>query len=351
MTDRGVKSPSDSCTYIAEIVGEESLRGERMTAGKLLQMMDMAAGAAAWRHCRSPLVTFAFDRIELLQMICHMDYVRYDASVIQVGHSSMVVKVEGYAKSPTEMQIRPANNGVITMIAIDENRRPTGEIPGLEYVTPDDLERKRFAEARERLLQNRKRMRDRIDAMESVPDEALQDFHPRNNLVTPERTRLEIRKIFLPRNMNRLGIVFGGDTIQLMEELALANARQFTGNFRMVTIAMEDVYFLKPLRLNHLVEMSSMAIFVGDTTMVVEVTVTGYDPWKPDEEGQVTNKGLFTILNYDRSNRKKKITTGLNLAGSDPEVRRGYLKEQTKYKMRRRASGFLQGQGPAEGQH
>ena len=73
--------------------------------------------------------------------------------------------------------------------------------------------------------------------------------------------------------------------------------------------------------------------------MVVEVTVTGYDPWKPEDEGQITNKGLFTILNYDRSNRKKKIITGLDLSGADLEVRKGYLEEQTKYRMRRRDLG------------
>ena len=42
--------------FIAEIIGEESLIGQRMSAGKLLHMMDIAAGSAGARHSESPLV-------------------------------------------------------------------------------------------------------------------------------------------------------------------------------------------------------------------------------------------------------------------------------------------------------
>ncbi|MGK5093724.1 hypothetical protein WDW89_17145 [Deltaproteobacteria bacterium TL4] len=45
-----------------------------MAAGQLLHMMDLAA-AAAWHHARCPVVTLAFDWVELLNDICHMDYV------------------------------------------------------------------------------------------------------------------------------------------------------------------------------------------------------------------------------------------------------------------------------------
>ena len=69
MTKRKEKTPEDSMNYIAEIVGEESLFGERMGAGKLLHMMDFAAASAAVKHAESALVTLAFDRVELTNMI------------------------------------------------------------------------------------------------------------------------------------------------------------------------------------------------------------------------------------------------------------------------------------------
>ncbi|MFZ5573217.1 MAG: hotdog domain-containing protein [Thermodesulfobacteriota bacterium] len=331
--ERRIKTPAESECFIAEIVGEESLMGQRMSAGRLLHMMDMAAASAAARHAESTIVTLAFDRIELLDFIYHMDYVRYDAYVIQVGRSSMVVKVDGYSKAPDEMNGRSGHGGVITMVAVDQQRRPNRNIPGLEYVTPADLERKALAESRQRLLENRRRMIAAVDGMDTQALERPADVFERNTRVSPLETELVIRKKFLPRNANALGNVFGGDTVEMMEELALAAARQFTGNFRMVTIAMEDVLFLKPLLLDDIVEMRARVIFVANTTLVVEITVKGEDFFDAGKS-HMTNKGLFTVLNYDRSGRKKSIPTGLELSGADPDTRRAYLKELIKYEKR-----------------
>ncbi len=331
--ERRMKTPADSGCFIAEIVGEESLMGQRMSAGRLLHMMDMAAASAAARHAESPIVTLAFDRIELLDFICHMDYVRYDAYVIQVGRSSMVVKVDGYSKAPDEMTTRPGHSGVITMVAIDQNRAPNKDIPGLEYVTARDLEKKALAEARQRLLDNRRKMIAAVDGMETITADRLTDGYHRTVYFPPAETELVIRKKFLPRNANALGNVFGGDTVEMMEELALATARQFTGNFRMVTIAMEDVLFIRPLQLEDIVEMCARVIFVANTTLVVEITVKGIDFFNA-EKSHITNKGLFTVLNYDRSGRKKGIINGLDMSQADSDIRRAYLKELIKYERR-----------------
>ncbi|MBF0225161.1 MAG: acyl-CoA thioesterase [Desulfobacterales bacterium] len=332
MSDTLTKTPTDSESYIAEIVGEESLRGERIGAGKMLHLMDLAAATAAWKHARTPLVTLAFDRIELLNMICHMDYVKYEAYVIKVGKTSICVKVDGFVKSPTEMEILPAHSGVITMVSIDENKKPNPNIPKLVYLSEKDVERKSFVENREKLKAERKKIVSEIAALNDIPIEALKDFYHRKSYVTPKQTELKIQKVFLPKNVNSLGIVFGGETIELMEELALATARQFSGNFQMVTIAMEDVYFLKPLYLNNLVEMISMVTFVGNTTLTVDIIVKTCDSFDLSNS-HITNKGTFTILNYDRSGRKKTISTGLNMNESDFESRKLYLQEQKKYKI------------------
>ena len=331
---RKVKTPADSESYIAEIVGEESLLGERMSAGKLLHMMDMAAASAAVKHAECPTVTLAFDRIEFLDFVFHMDYVRYNAYVIHVGQSSIVVKVDGYTKSPTEMEIQPANSGVITMVAVGKNRKPNKHIPALEYKTASDFEKKRMAEERDSLCKNRLKEIARVDNLKSIRTGELKDFYERKYLVKQGKTGLKIRNIFLPRNANTMGVVFGGDTIEMMEELALATARQFTGNFRMVTIAMEDVFFLKPLHLTNLVEMSSAVTFVAGSTLTVEIMVTAIDFLNP-KKSYVTNKGVFTVFNYDRTGSKKNIATGLDMSASDLDLRKSYLKEQLKYDNRK----------------
>ena len=64
MISKEIKTPTDSESYLAEIIGEESQFGHRMGAGKMLHLMDLAAATAAYKHARCPLVTLAFDRIE-----------------------------------------------------------------------------------------------------------------------------------------------------------------------------------------------------------------------------------------------------------------------------------------------
>lgn len=331
--NQGTKTPADSESFIAEIVGEESLMGQRMSAGRLLHMMDIAAASAAARHAESKLVTLAFDRIELLDYVCHMDYVRYDARVIQVGRSSMLVKVGGCYKAPDEMEIHPAHSGMITMVAIDQDGKPNKKIPRLEYRSLQDFELKTLAESRQRLLANRRKMIASVDGMTAIPREQLIDYYCRCTNFSPAETELVIRKNFLPRNTNILGNVFGGDTIEMMEELALATARQFTGNFRMVTIAMEDVLFIKPLHLDDIVEMRGRVIYVANTTLVVEIAVKAVS-FQNEKKSHVTNNGLFTVLNYDRSGRKKSISTGLDMSRSDLTTQKCYLKEQIKYERR-----------------
>jgi acyl-CoA hydrolase len=333
MTERRTKTPSDSRGFIAEIVGEESLIGQRMVAGELLHMMDLAAADAAIRHAECPLVTLAFDRIELLDRIYHRDYVRFDVCVIKVGRSSIVVQVDWSVKSPTEMIVRPGHSGFITMVAIDEKGRPNKNIPALRYDSPHDMEKKRIADERDRFLVEESGWLEKIDALTDIDPSRLTDPYPRDRTFSPAETRLTIRKRFLPRNANTLGIVFGGDTAALMEELSVAAARQFTGNHRMVTIAMEDVLFLKPLFAADLVEMTAQVVFVARTTLVVEVLVTTMGI-VGNGDGKTTNRGIFTVLSYNAADRTEPIRNGLDLTQADAQVKRCYLKEQAKYERR-----------------
>ncbi len=323
------KTIAESASYLAEIVGQENQKGQRISAGQVLHMMDLAAASAAWKHSESSVVTIAFDQVVLLNAICHMDYFRLNASVIKVGRSSMLVKLDGYIKLPTEMDLQHTHSGLITVVAIDENRKPNRNIPGLAYETDED-ELKTFAEKREIAQNERKKYLEKIDKIESVHENQLKDPFPRKHRLSPSKTILMAKKIFLPKNANFLGSVFAGDIIQLMEELAIANARQFTANFDMVTIVMQDILFLKPMPLNSVIEIESIVTFVRHHTMVVEVTVKAFDAIHRDKEA-TTNTGIFTILNFDRTGRKKEISVGLDMSQASQEEMKKYLKEQARY--------------------
>ena len=339
MNQRVTKTPKDSEIYLAEIVGEESRFGHRLSAGPLLHLMDLAAATAAGKHSQTPVVTVAFDRIELLDTIYHMDYVRYEACVIRVGRSSMVAQVSGYARPATELELSPIHSGIITMVAVDSNKSPDRNIPKLEYLTKTDLEKKKLADQREEELQKDKALSDELKTLQTVDNRQLIDPVPkRHHLLAPEKSLLHFQKLFLPRHTNSLGIIFGGEIIELMEELAIACARHFTGNFHVVTIAMEDILFIHPLYLKQLVELESTVTFVGVTTLVVNVTVKAYSLSNPDE-CMIANKGTFTILNFDHPRGEKKpIMVGLDINEMTLEQKKCYLKELTNYHQRKEKS-------------
>ena len=84
--------------------------------------------------------------------------------------------------------------------------------------------------------------------------------------------------------------------------------------------------------------MTSRVIFVGGTTLVVEITVRAIDI-TGRRKNEITNRGTFTVLNYDASEEKMPIRNGLTLAGADLAVRKNYLKEQIKYEIRTGITG------------
>ncbi len=90
---------------------------------------------------------------------------------------------------------------------------------------------------------------------------------------------------------------------------------------------------MKPLNVDNLVEMHAKVIFVANTTLAVEITVRAIDYVAPSKS-HVTNKGVFTVLNYDRAGKKTPITNGLKMSRAGLAEKRSYLKEQTKYENR-----------------
>jgi len=66
---------------------------------------------------------------------------------------------------------------------------------------------------------------------------------------------------------------------------------------------------------------------------VVEITVTAIDYYAPHIR-RVTNKGEFTVLNYDSAGKKQRITSGLDMKHADLKQRKNYLKELIKYEAR-----------------
>jgi acyl-CoA hydrolase len=314
---------ADSRTYLAEIVGEENLQGQRMHAGAILDLMDVVAGRAALQHAGTPVVTLSFDRVDLVHPIIHLDLVRLDASVADVGRSSITVGVEVTRQDAFTRDFMPIQRSYVTMVAIDEQRRPNRNIPGLALESEE--ERTLNAEALEHKELSRQwvEMQERCRARGPLSVEEVEEplNREKREFLAPEETVVRVRRVFMPRHLNVLGTIFGGDILLWMDRVATYAARLFTRNRNVVTLSMNRILFKQPIFATDLVEMTARVVYVRRYTLEVEIDVT------LQRGGQTisSHSGYFTVLNYDESGFKRPVITGLRLSADNPDGLMRYL--------------------------
>jgi acyl-CoA hydrolase len=115
--------------------------------GTVMKFVDEAAGLAAVKHSRRRVVTAGMDRMNFLFPIHVGDLVTFSASVNAVWRTSMEVGVRVEAENPHTGEQRHTNTAYLTMVALDEEGRPT-EVPALIVETPVQERRMREAELR-----------------------------------------------------------------------------------------------------------------------------------------------------------------------------------------------------------
>ena len=312
------KRITESHAYLAEIVGSENLSGQRMQAGSILDLIDVVAGLAAKRHAESPVVTLSFDRVDLVHPIVHLNLVRLDGRVVQVGRSSMMVAVDVTRQDTLTREFIPIQHCYVTMVAIDAERRPNRNIPGLALEHDEDRARNADALGQKSLAAKWVGMQEDARQERTLSVEQVEDplNREKREFLLPEETAVRVRRIFMPRNLNVLGTIFGGDILLWMDRVATYTARLFTRNPHMVTLAMNRIYFKRPIFATDLVEMTARVVYVRRFTLEVEIEVTLQGPGGDEVSARA---GYFTVLNYDESGFKRPIVTGLRLEDAGQE--------------------------------
>jgi acyl-CoA hydrolase len=126
--------------------------------GIVMKLCDEAAGLAAVKYSRRPVVTAAVDRMTFLVPIHVGELVTLAATVNAVWHTSMEVGVRVDAENPLTGERRHTNTAFLTIVAVDVHGRPV-KVPPL--VVEDEEGRRREREAQIRRA-NRLAERDRI---------------------------------------------------------------------------------------------------------------------------------------------------------------------------------------------
>ena len=121
--------------------------GGKVHGGIILSLMDKVAYACAAKHAGGYCVTVSMNAVDFLAPVEVGNLVHLNASVNYVGTSSIVIGVKVMSENFTTGEITHTNTSYLTMVALDEDRKPR-KVPGLILETKNDI--RRYLEAKKR---------------------------------------------------------------------------------------------------------------------------------------------------------------------------------------------------------
>jgi acyl-CoA hydrolase len=155
------KSPAESRSVLAHWMGiADANSAGNVHGGTIMKLADEAAGLVAVKHSRQRVVTVGMDRMTFLYPIRIGELVTFSASVNAAWRTSMEVGVRVDAENPRTGEKRHTNTAYLTMVALDDQGRPT---PVPDFVTTSPVEERRRREAE---LRRANRLAERAQILE-----------------------------------------------------------------------------------------------------------------------------------------------------------------------------------------
>ena len=115
--------------------------------GLLLHYLDQVAYTCASRYARNYAVTLSVDGVVFRQPVHIGELVTFMASVNYTGRTSMEIGIRVTTEDIVSGQTRHTNSCYFTMVAMDDEGRPTA-VPPLVPTTSDEVRRHAAAERR-----------------------------------------------------------------------------------------------------------------------------------------------------------------------------------------------------------
>ncbi len=130
-------------------------------------------------------------------------------------------------------------------------------------------------------------------------------------------SRVILSQMMHPEHANNHGNVHGGWIMKLVDEAgALACMRH--AQHRVVTVAVDQMVFLKPILTTELVILTAEVSYVGKTSMEVEVKVTAENPISGEQSH--TNTAYLVFVALDENGKPAPVPP--LLAETDEQERR-----------------------------
>jgi len=125
----------------------------KVHGGAVLRLLDQVAYACASRYAGNYVVTLSVDQVMFRQPIAVGELVTFLASVNYTGTSSMEVGIKVVAEDIRKGSVRHANSCFFTMVAVDDDGRPT-PVPPLQPASGDETRRYAAGQIRRQLRQD-----------------------------------------------------------------------------------------------------------------------------------------------------------------------------------------------------
>ena len=152
------KTVCDSRVEMAQVMfPSDANQAGNVHGGTIMKLIDTVAGIVAIRHCRTNIVTASMDRLDFHKPVFVGQLVIMRACINYVGTTSMEIGVRVEAEELMTGKVRHTNSAYLTMVSLDENRKPMA-VPNIVLQTDD--EKRRFKEGGER-AERRKELRKR----------------------------------------------------------------------------------------------------------------------------------------------------------------------------------------------
>jgi acyl-CoA hydrolase len=124
------KKVCESRTSMTEFVlpNDANTHGN-VLGGKVMHLMDLAAAIAAYRHCRTQVVTVSVDSVRFLHPVKVGAVMMFEAVITRAFGTSMEIQVEVRSEDLITGEQRRTCSAYLTFVSINELGKPTSVPP------------------------------------------------------------------------------------------------------------------------------------------------------------------------------------------------------------------------------
>jgi uncharacterized protein (TIGR00369 family) len=154
---------------------------------------------------------------------------------------------------------------------------------------------------------------------------------------TVAQSRVTTSRLMMPEHANPLGAVHGGEIMKMVDEAGGLAAMRHAG-CPSVTVAMDAMTFLEPVRIGDLLTLDAEVTYVGSTSMEVRVSVVAENPITGDRAH--TNWAYVVYVAISQQGRPQKVPA--LIAETDEErSRMERAKDRQAYRLQQREQEML----------